>query len=263
MTAGHVLIHVSDRADPHGGRMDGIVARVVRENRVSGLRLERVDVDDDPTKAVELGVMQVPAIVLFCDGIERGRLLGPQSHRAVLHLVLPELHTDLDAALAALRHQLGTDGEQFPRRVLKRHERLGKAARERMLRDVPMFATSTKRQLAPVAAAANEMVLDAGHTLLREGEPGDACFVLAAGSMEVRRRGARVVRIGPGDVVGEMSLIDGEPRTATVTARERCVLLALDRSTFESMLQGSPGLVVAMLAVLAARLRQLDADIIG
>ena len=261
MTAGPVLTYVSSRDDPQGDLMAKVVADVIRTNRATGLELESLDVDADSARIRALGVIQSPTLILHCDSAERGRLAGTQSHRAVLHMLLPEIHEDPDDALMALRRQLGTPGEQFPRRVLKRHERIGKASRMKMLRELPLFAAMTKRQLAEVAAAADEMVVDAGGIVMQEDEPGDSCFVVAVGSMDVRRHERLLATIGPGDFVGEMSLLDGGSRTATVTALERCVLLALDRPTFTSMLQSSPSLAIGILEVLSTRLREADASI--
>lgn len=261
MSVGPVLIYVSSVDDPQSERMTKVIGEVARANRAAGLELTHLDVDQDSASIRALGVIQSPAVILQCDGVERGRLVGTQSHRAVLHMVLPEVHGDPDDAVAELRRQLEAPGEQFPRRVLKRHERIGKAARVGMLRELPLFATMTRKQLAEVGAAADEVVVDAGSIIMREGEPGRAFFVVAAGSIDVRRRGRRVATIGPGDFVGEMSLLDGGSRNATVTALERCVLLALDRPTFMAMLRSSPSLAISMLEVLSTRLRQTGADL--
>lgn len=258
MSVEPVLTYVSSRDDPHGDLMATVVADLIRANRPTGLRVERLDVDAESARIRSLGVIHSPTLILRCSGVERGRLVGAQSLRAVLHMVLPEIHEDPDDALMALRRQLGAPGEQFPRRVLKRHERIGKAARIEMLREVPLFARMTKKQLAEVGAAADEMAVDARSIVIREDEPGDTCFVVAAGSMGVRRRGRLVATIGPGGFIGEMSLLDGGSRTATVTALERSVLLALDRRTFASMLRSSPSLAIAMLEVLSTRLREAN-----
>ena len=254
-----MLIFVNSASDPQSERMAKVVRDVIRANSAAGLEVEHLDVDRDFDDILKLGVIQSPMLVLHCDGVERGRLVGTQSHRAVLHMVLPEIHSDPDVALMELRRQLKAPGEQFPRRVLKRHERIGKAARVEMLRKVPLFAPMAKKQLAEIGAAADEFVVDDGSVVMREGDPGDTCLVVAAGSMDVHRRGRRLATIGPGDVVGEMSLLDGGPRTATVTAAGRCVLLALDRPTFAMMLQRSPSVAVSMLEVLSTRLRRADA----
>ncbi len=256
MTNGPELIFVTHADDPPGARLSKIVRQVLEANRSTGLVVDRVDIaTSDATRARELGVIEYPALIVRCDGVERDRLVGARSHRSVLHMLLPHIHDDPDQALAALRSQLDSPGEQFPRGSLKRHERLGKSARANMLSNVPLFSTMTKKQLAHIGGAADEVVIDAGTTLMSEGDPGTACFIVAAGTLEVHQNGGRVATLGPGDFVGEMSLIDGQPRTGSVRATDRSVLLALDRQTFMAMLHGSPSIGVEMLTVLCGRLR--------
>lgn len=258
MGSGAVLTFVSCEDDARSAQVAQVVSDVIEDNRAAGLQAETIDVDQSPERAVALGVMESPTVILTCDGVERGRMSGTASHRALLHMILPELYRDPDVALGELRRQLDSPGEHFPRRVLKRHERIGKAARVTMLRNVPLFGSLSKRDLAKLGNAASEVVLDAGSTLMREGEPGDACWVVADGSLSVRRGRRTVNHLGPGDVVGEMALLYGGPRTATVTADERCVLLSLDRKVFRASLTHSPELALALLEEMSQRLHALD-----
>lgn len=258
MSSGAVLTVVTRRGDPSSDQVARVVTEVLHANRAGGLRAERVDMAADRERVLELGTTDYPTLVLTCDGAERGRLSGPTSRRALLHLLLPELYRDPDVALGELRRQLDSPGEHFPRRVLKRHERIGKAARVTMLGNVPMFASLTKRERSRLGLAASEVVLDQGSALVREGEVGDGCWVLADGALSVRREGRTVTHLGPGDVVGELALLYGGPRTATVTADERCVLLALDREAFRATVASSPALALALLEKMSQRLRALD-----
>lgn len=236
-------------------QMASVVRDVVTANRGAGLRLEHVDVDTDPERVVELGVMSYPALVLHVHGQQRGCLTGAQSKRAVLQLVLPEIHDDDNDALLELRRQLDSPGEDFPRRVLKRRERVTKKARVAMLGAVDLFGSLTKRQLAAIGAVADELVVDAGGVVTEQGRPGDQFFVVVDGSLTVRRNGRKIAVLASGDCFGEMSLLDGGPRSATVTAEQRCVLLAIDRMAFQSVLHASPELAIALLEVLSLRAR--------
>ena len=231
-----------------------VMRDVLAANRKAGLRLEHVDVDSEPDRVRELGLQSYPALVVAKDGYERGRLLGAHSHRAVLQLVLPELYDD-NSALVELRRQLDSPGEDFPRRVLKRRERVGKAARLEMLGQVSLFESLTRRQLQSVAALADELVVEAGSVIVEQDTDGDQFFMVVSGGLTVRRNGRKVAGCGPGDCVGEMSLLDGGPRTATVTADERTVLLTLDRMTFRGLLLDAPDVSVALLQTLSERLR--------
>ncbi len=262
MCTGPVLTFVSCRDDARSAQLAEVMRSVIEANRRTGLRLESVDVDAAPERVVELGLLEYPAVIFTCDGVERTRLVGAQSRRAVLQWLLPELHHDPDAALAELRRQLDSPGEHFPRRVLHRHERVGRSARATMLGRIPMFASLSKRELTGLGRVATEVVLDAGSVLLREGEPVDGCWVIVAGTLSVRRGRRVVATLRAGEVVGEMALLDGGPRTATVTADERCVLLALDRAPFQAVLAGSPRLAITLLETMSRRLRDADAQLV-
>ena len=168
--------------------------------------------------------------------------------------MLPELYDENDA-LIQLRRQLDSPGENFPRRVLKRRERVGKAARVDMLGRVSLFESLTRRQLQAVAALADELVVDDGAVIVEQDTDGDQFFVVVSGGVTVRRNRRKVATSGPGDCVGEMSLLDGGPRTATVTADQRTVLLTLDRMTFRGLLLDAPDVAVALLQTLSQRLR--------
>ncbi|MEM7287118.1 MAG: cyclic nucleotide-binding domain-containing protein [Actinomycetota bacterium] len=253
--AAEVQITFVSAIDHAPSRQLAVVMRgVLAANRKAGLRLDHVDVDSEPDRVRQLGLQSYPALVVTKDGFERGRLLGAHSHRAVLQLVLPELYADNDA-IVQLRRQLDSPGEDFPRRVLKRRERVGKAARVEMLGHVSLFESLTRRQLQAVAALADELVVDEGAVIAEQDTDGDQFFVVVSGGLTVRRHGRKVATCAPGDCVGEMSLLDGGPRTATVTAKERTVLLTLDRMTFRGLLLDAPDVAVALLQTLSERLR--------
>ena len=92
---------------------------------------------------------------------------------------------------------------------------------------------------------------------------GREAFVIRTGSATVRRNGKKVTTLGPGAVVGELSLLDRGPRTATVTADTECELLVIDQRHFAGVLQDVPTLASKMLAVLAGRIRDFDRTIYG
>jgi aquaporin Z len=95
----------------------------------------------------------------------------------------------------------------------------------------------------------------AGDVLVREGEPGDAAFVIEAGRATVRRGETVLATLGPGDWFGEMSVLLGEPRTATVVAATHGRMRRLTRDVFEQALKDDPAHAIAMLRQLAGRLR--------
>lgn len=131
---------------------------------------------------------------------------------------------------------------------------------EASLRRVPLFAGLEADQLARVAAACKEVTLEKGDVLCRAGDPGDRLFVLGSGELEVwggAGAATLVARLQAGELVGELSVMLGERRTATVRASRRARLLALDRSGFETLLLNHPAIMVNLSRLVARRLATL------
>lgn len=128
-----------------------------------------------------------------------------------------------------------------------------------LLRRIPIFAGLSKRQLGEVARHSDELHRGAGTRLVTEGERGREVFVIAEGKATVQRHGRTIATLGPGDFVGELSLLDGQPRTATVVADEPVVLLVVSEREFKPLLVTVPQLAEALLKSLAGRLRRTDA----
>ena len=122
------------------------------------------------------------------------------------------------------------------------------------LRKIPLFAHCSKRELAGLATLVDELELSEGQTLAREGERGKEFLVLADGIADVASGGEVVNRLGPGDFFGEISLVTGEPRTATVTTRSPSRLLIFSAPAFRSLLHDAPGIWSRVLAAAALRL---------
>jgi CRP-like cAMP-binding protein len=123
------------------------------------------------------------------------------------------------------------------------------------LRRVPIFRRLEKGTLFELARRTDEITYPAGSTLVREGDPGDALCIIAEGTVEVQTHGHAVAQMTAGDFFGEMSLIDGQPRSATVVAVDDVVLFTLGSSDFESLLN-IPYVARAALESLAKRLRE-------
>lgn len=131
---------------------------------------------------------------------------------------------------------------------------LRKNAKLELLKTVPLFADCSKRELGAIAAIADELVLPAGRELTREGAPGAEFIVIADGAADVRRRGRKVNTLGRGDFLGEISLVTGAPRTATVTTTVPSRLLVLTAVAFRRLLREVPSLQLKVLDALARRL---------
>jgi CRP-like cAMP-binding protein len=129
------------------------------------------------------------------------------------------------------------------------------------LRKVPLFNGLSRRHLDLIAREADEVKEDAGSVLTRQGGLGREFLLMLEGGARVERDGKVIARLGPGDFFGEMSLIDGMPRSATVIAESPSVLLAIEARCFRKLLDTVPGLQRKLLITLCARLRAADASL--
>ena len=132
--------------------------------------------------------------------------------------------------------------------------------REALVAACPLFGALDARGLAAVGAAAVEVEFPAERVIARQGEIGTGLFIVAAGGVRVVRDGTLVARLGPGEFFGELSVLDGGPRNAQVVADEPTTCLALATWDAERVLREQPGVALAVLRVLAARLREATAD---
>jgi len=121
------------------------------------------------------------------------------------------------------------------------------------LRRVPLFEHCSTRELSKIAATVDEVDLPEGRTLTHEGLFGKEFVVLAEGIADVEQDGEVVNTLGPGDFFGEIALVTGMPRTATVTTRSPARLLVLNGHAFRSLLARAP--MIRRRVVSAAALR--------
>jgi putative ABC transport system ATP-binding protein len=107
------------------------------------------------------------------------------------------------------------------------------------LRAVDLFRTLTPTQLTHVAEKMTKRQFTAGETIVREGEPGDDFFLISDGEVDVIRADHEVARLGRGDFFGEVALLSGEPRNATVLATEPLDAFVLGKTDFQSAMEAS------------------------
>jgi CRP-like cAMP-binding protein len=131
------------------------------------------------------------------------------------------------------------------------------------LASVPLFSGCTTRELRAIAKAAVELTLDEGREFVTQGDVGREAFVIVEGRADVTRGGQTIAQLGPGDCVGELSLLDHGPRTASVIAATPLTVLVLGPREFSGLLDEVPTLTHKVLAALAARVRELDAKAFG
>jgi CRP-like cAMP-binding protein len=137
--------------------------------------------------------------------------------------------------------------------------RLGPAWAD-VLADLPLFEGLSRRHLRRIAAAAEAARFLPERTIIDVGRPGDSFFVLIDGTARLEGGGGVDSRLGPGDFFGELSLLDGGPRTARVTAEGEVLALRLRRRAFEQVLAEEPRIAVCLLRELARRIRAMQAS---
>lgn len=137
-----------------------------------------------------------------------------------------------------------------------------------LLGQVPLFAGLDAEQLQLLAAACRRRAVRADETLFYEGDPGQTLYLIVSGEVKIQRvtpSGRLVVLAirGPGEHVGEMALLDGDPRSADAVTAARTELLILDRYDFIRCMLDRPQIALNMLASLARRLREAANQVEG
>ena len=123
------------------------------------------------------------------------------------------------------------------------------------LANVPLFSDCSQRDLQTIARVVREIPHPAGTVIAREGEPGVGLFILLDGTAEVSIGGRKKATLGPGEFFGEIALLDGGPRTATVTAKTDVQLLGLTEWVFRGLMSEHPTIALKTLQQMAGRLR--------
>lgn len=132
---------------------------------------------------------------------------------------------------------------------------LSKNAKVESIRRVPLFAGCSKRELAEVAVIADELRFDAGTTLISQGAPGREFIVVVEGEVEVRKNGKPVAQRDDDEkFFGEIALITGGPRNATVTTTTPVRALVITDRAFARLLRDSPQIQAKVMKSLAERL---------
>jgi CRP-like cAMP-binding protein len=141
--------------------------------------------------------------------------------------------------------------------VFRRSARFSKAA---VLQQVPLFRDLSTIQLVQIARLADEVDVRVGKRLATAGERGYELFVIIEGTAAVKAGRGRTSRLGRGEFFGEMSLLDGGPRSATVEAATDMRLLVVGRREFWQLLTAAPPLVVKIMRTLSRRVRDAESS---
>lgn len=133
----------------------------------------------------------------------------------------------------------------------------------RFLRRLPLFEDLADHDLQRLCSSAEPVAVPAGEILMREGDAGDGLYVILQGELEVtRREGGREIVLGmraAGEVVGEKSLLEGSPRSATIHAHTDASLLRIGPDAFRHLLAASPRASITIIRTLTGRLRSTEA----
>jgi len=124
------------------------------------------------------------------------------------------------------------------------------------LRAIPLFGGMSDRSIEIVADIVREASFSAGASLVCEGEPGETFMIIREGTATVDQGGRTLRELGAGDFLGEIALIDGGPRTASVTAVEPVQALVIDRSGFARLMSEFPVIRFDLVSALTQRLRK-------
>jgi CRP-like cAMP-binding protein len=135
---------------------------------------------------------------------------------------------------------------------------MSKDAKLERLSKVALFSGLTRRQLEHVAEITDEVEVPAGRVLARQGEPAHVAYVIVSGEATISVDDQPVGTIGADEMVGEMGLIDGGPRAATVTAKTDMDLYVIEPGRFGGLLDDVPGLTKELLIAVTRRLRNAD-----
>ncbi len=130
-----------------------------------------------------------------------------------------------------------------------------------LLAGVPLFSACTPDELSKISRMTTPVEVRAGHVLTREGDAGKEFFLIIEGEVTVEKGGRVVATMGSGGFFGEAALLDGGPRTATVTANTDVVLESIGRREFLALLDDAPHFTRSILKGVAARLRERQAEV--
>jgi len=123
------------------------------------------------------------------------------------------------------------------------------------LKAIELFSQITGEDLAPVALIAAEETRESGEVIFAEGETGDALYLVLDGRVRIDRDEQVIAELGERECFGEMSILDGAPRSATATAIEDTNLLKIARDDFQEILSEKPEIALGVIKVLSRRVQ--------
>lgn len=129
------------------------------------------------------------------------------------------------------------------------------------IRNLPIFAACNVQELEEIDRLADEVTIEAGRTIMTQGELGQEFALIISGDADIVKDGEVVATLGPGDYFGEIALLDSIARTASVVARTEVHLEVIDRRGFNTLLDDLPQLSRSILRGLAQRMAEVEAEV--
>lgn len=133
-----------------------------------------------------------------------------------------------------------------------------KRGTEAVLAAVPLFDGLSSRHIKRIGAISEVVEFMPGASIVKEGDPGDSFFVVVQGQAKVTVKGRTIRRLLPGDHFGEIALLDGGDRTATVSSETPMTLLEIKRTAFTKLVHEEPKIALGILKGLARMVRQAE-----
>ena len=124
------------------------------------------------------------------------------------------------------------------------------------LKNVPLFSSMPPNELSYLANIAEETIFGAGQTIITQGEHGESLYLIIEGTVTVTQNGETIAQLAENDYFGEMSILDGEPRSASVKADTDCLLLRISKDDFYAILARYHDVSLHIIRTLTQRLRQ-------
>ncbi len=126
------------------------------------------------------------------------------------------------------------------------------------LASISIFSELSKKELRKISRLMTELSIDSGRVLIRQGDPGREFMIIRSGRAEVIRNGKKIAEVGPGDFLGELAVLSGAPRNASVIATTDMVIEALNRREFMSLLDENPKIAKKILLGAVTRLHAAE-----
>jgi len=130
-----------------------------------------------------------------------------------------------------------------------------------MIGKASLFSGLSQKQLSKISKSGMERKFEAGTTIIKEGETGVGFYLIIDGKAEVRKKKKVLSTLSSGDVFGEMSLIDNQPRSADVVALTPTTTFTLSSWAFAGVVTGDPEIALGMMKVIVGRLRTTDSSL--